>query len=163
MSADTDLVQRLTEEEFIKGDIDLFDEIVDANYVEHDAPPGIPADRERLKAMAAAVSAGFSDMQMEFDEFVDTDDGRVVENWLMTARHTGELFGMPASGGQVQVRGMELWRCDHRLYAILRSIPNKLGGVISITLAIIILLIYPYNSIQRFPSIAYYPLTQLFF
>ena len=49
------------------------------------------------------------------------------------------------------------------LYAILRSIPNKLGGVISITLAIIILLIYPYNSIQRFPSIAYYPLTQLFF
>lgn len=113
MSADTDLVQRLTEEGFIKGDLGVFDEIVDANYVEHDAPDGIPADREGLKAMAAAVDSGLSDKHMQFDEFVDTDDGRVVENWAMTARHTGDVFGMQASGQEVHIRGMELWRCDH--------------------------------------------------
>lgn len=48
-------------------------------------------------------------------------------------------------------------------YAILRSIPNKLGGVIALVLSIAILFIIPLTNIRKFRGIQYYPLNQLIF
>ena len=48
-------------------------------------------------------------------------------------------------------------------YAILRSIPNKLGGVIAIFSAILILLLLPYTHTQAFLSNAFYPFSQVLF
>ena len=48
-------------------------------------------------------------------------------------------------------------------YAILRSIPNKLGGVVALALAVIILYILPfYNSID-FKGLILYPFGKLIF
>lgn len=49
------------------------------------------------------------------------------------------------------------------LYAILRSIPNKLGGVIALAAALIILFIPPYTWPQIKLPISLYPLTQIIF
>jgi len=49
------------------------------------------------------------------------------------------------------------------VYAILRSIPNKLGGVLALFLAILILFILPLSSNIKKQSITFYPLTQLIF
>lgn len=48
-------------------------------------------------------------------------------------------------------------------YAILRSIPNKLGGVTAIFAAILILVILPYIKRQARRRLAFYPLTQTLF
>ena len=48
-------------------------------------------------------------------------------------------------------------------YAILRSIPNKLGGVIAIFSAIIILFVLPFLRKQNLSSSAFYPITQSLF
>lgn len=48
-------------------------------------------------------------------------------------------------------------------YAILRSIPNKLGGVIALVLSIAILLIMPFSHIYKFQGIQFYPLNQILF
>jgi len=48
-------------------------------------------------------------------------------------------------------------------YAILRSIPNKLGGVIALVLSIAILFILPFSHIRKFRWIQYYPLNQVIF
>jgi ubiquinol-cytochrome c reductase cytochrome b subunit len=48
-------------------------------------------------------------------------------------------------------------------YAILRSIPNKLGGVIALVLSIAILFILPFSYIRKFRGIPHYPLNQLLF
>lgn len=48
-------------------------------------------------------------------------------------------------------------------YAILRSIPNKLGGVIAIFAAILILFILPFSIIQQRRSLSFYPINQLIF
>ena len=58
------------------------------------------------------VVGAFSNRKAEFDEFVDTTDGRVTENWAMTGTHTGGAFGLPTSGQDVRVRGVEIWRCQ---------------------------------------------------
>lgn len=49
------------------------------------------------------------------------------------------------------------------LYAILRRIPNKLGGVILIFRGILILIILPHLHTAKQNSLAFYPLCQIFF
>nr|YP_007025695.1 cytochrome b [Neotrypaea thermophila]AEW68334.1 cytochrome b [Neotrypaea thermophila] len=48
-------------------------------------------------------------------------------------------------------------------YAILRSIPNKLGGVIALVLSVAILFILPFTHFSNFRSLNFYPLNQILF
>ncbi len=48
-------------------------------------------------------------------------------------------------------------------YAILRSIPNKLGGVVAMFAAILILLLVPLIFNQKHRGLIFYPLTQIIF
>lgn len=49
------------------------------------------------------------------------------------------------------------------IYAILRSIPNKLGGVLALFAAILILLLPPLTKIISKRSLSFYPINQLLF
>nr|AXS66059.1 cytochrome b [Cucujoidea sp. 42 KM-2017] len=48
-------------------------------------------------------------------------------------------------------------------YAILRSIPNKLGGVIALVLSILILVILPFTNKKMMKSNSFYPINKLLF
>nr|WBU94531.1 cytochrome b [Ceratitis capitata]WBU94544.1 cytochrome b [Ceratitis capitata] len=48
-------------------------------------------------------------------------------------------------------------------YAILRSIPNKLGGVIALVLSIAILAILPFYNLSKFRGIQFYPINKILF
>nr|YP_009045923.1 cytochrome b [Myomenippe fornasinii]CDR98406.1 cytochrome b [Myomenippe fornasinii] len=48
-------------------------------------------------------------------------------------------------------------------YAILRSIPNKLGGVIALVASVAILMILPFTHTSQFRSLTFYPLNQFLF
>nr|QHF17698.1 cytochrome b [Trichiosoma vitellina] len=48
-------------------------------------------------------------------------------------------------------------------YAILRSIPNKLGGVIALFMSIMMLMILPFYYMKNFKSMSFYPINQFMF
>lgn len=48
-------------------------------------------------------------------------------------------------------------------YAILRSIPNKLGGVVALISSILVLLILPYLHKNRFKGLRFRPLSKIIF
>nr|YP_009537803.1 cytochrome b [Parasarpa zulema]AYN60520.1 cytochrome b [Parasarpa zulema] len=48
-------------------------------------------------------------------------------------------------------------------YAILRSIPNKLGGVIALIMSILILIILPFTFNKKIQGIQFYPMNQILF
>lgn len=48
-------------------------------------------------------------------------------------------------------------------YAILRSIPNKLGGVVALVLSIAILLICPFLPRGKFRGLTFYPARKVLF
>nr|YP_010692520.1 cytochrome b [Ixias pyrene]WBV74673.1 cytochrome b [Ixias pyrene] len=48
-------------------------------------------------------------------------------------------------------------------YAILRSIPNKLGGVIALIMSILILVILPFTFNKKIQGIQFYPINQMIF
>nr|WML23682.1 cytochrome b [Callithrix sp.]WML23686.1 cytochrome b [Callithrix sp.]WML23698.1 cytochrome b [Callithrix sp.]WML23704.1 cytochrome b [Callithrix sp.]WML23711.1 cytochrome b [Callithrix sp.] len=48
-------------------------------------------------------------------------------------------------------------------YAILRSIPNKLGGVLALAMSILVLMIIPMTHMSKQQSMAFRPITQIMF
>merc|ERR1711976_737135 len=48
-------------------------------------------------------------------------------------------------------------------YAILRSIPNKLGGVIALAMSILILIISPFIYKSKFRGFIFYPINKFYF
>nr|UZT67522.1 cytochrome b [Figites sp. ZJUH 20220009] len=48
-------------------------------------------------------------------------------------------------------------------YAILRSIPNKLGGVIALLLSVVIIMILPFYNNNNMQSMVFYPLNQIMY
>nr|YP_009244851.1 cytochrome b [Amynthas carnosus]AMO26936.1 cytochrome b [Amynthas carnosus]BDQ43868.1 cytochrome b [Amynthas carnosus] len=49
------------------------------------------------------------------------------------------------------------------MYAILRSIPNKLGGVVALFAAIVVMFIMPMTTMSNKRSLSFYPMNQLMF
>jgi steroid delta-isomerase-like uncharacterized protein len=111
--ADRDIIKRLTNDGFLGGNAAVVDELFADEFVDHDPPPGVPGTKEGVRMLIQMINGAFSDMAVEFDEYSDTTDGCVVENWAMTGKHTGEAFGLPPSGQSVRVRGVEIFRCEN--------------------------------------------------
>ena len=77
MGVDADIVRRLTDEAFIGGTTSSIDDLVAERYVDHDPPPGLSGDRDGLRQAAEMVAGAFSDRKMEFDEYIESSDGRI--------------------------------------------------------------------------------------
>lgn len=53
----------------------------------------------------------FSDLQSQEDMII-ADGDRVVIQWTITAKHTGDFFGIPATQRQIQISGMDVLRVE---------------------------------------------------
>jgi steroid delta-isomerase-like uncharacterized protein len=62
-------------------------------------------------AMMQATYAGLPDFRVVLEDQFATDD-RVVCRWSSHGTHSGELFGMPASGRNIEYTGVSLWEFD---------------------------------------------------
>lgn len=104
------ILRRYFEEAWNKGRLEVLDEIVALNYVNHDPfVPGLPPGPEGLKPIFAGLRAAFSDLHYTLEDLVAEGD-KVVTRWTMRGTHTGELMGIPATGRQVAVGGMQIER-----------------------------------------------------
>jgi len=103
------IVRRLTEEGFVGGKVDIVDDVVGENCVDHDPMPGQGQCRGGQRHTCQMVVNGLSHRSTLQDDFLAVGD-TVVENWVFQGTHTGEFLGVPATGKQIQVRGIEIWR-----------------------------------------------------
>ena len=103
------VVRRLTQEGFVDGKIEVVDEIVAEDCIDHDPMPGQGQGREGQRHTCRMVVDGLSNRNTLQDDFLAVGD-IVVENWIFQGTHTGDFLGVPASGKQLQVRGIEIWR-----------------------------------------------------
>ena len=102
-------VRRLTQEGFVGGKVDVVDDVVADSCVDHDPLPGQSQGAAGQKQTCQMVVAGLSDRRTLQDDLLAIDDV-VVENWLFEGTHTGDFMGVPATGRQLHVRGIEIWR-----------------------------------------------------
>ena len=94
---------------FTKGDVGAVDEYLAEDFVNHDPPMGVPADREGMRQAAAMFRAGFPDWHSDTGILV-ADGDLVVEQFTASGTHRGEIFGVPPSDRAVSMPGINIWR-----------------------------------------------------
>ena len=94
--------RRIPLEVFSQGRLEVVDEICAPDVVEHaELPPGIPAGREGIKAIASELRKGFPDLNYRID--LQIAEGDFVSGYVtVTGTHKGEVFGMPATGKRAE-------------------------------------------------------------
>ena len=105
------ILDRLNEEVLRQGNADAVDELLSADFVEHDPPPGMAGDRVGFKDFIRNIHQAFADqLHTVHDQIADGD--RVFERWTMTATHAGEFMGIPATGRRVTLTGIDISRIE---------------------------------------------------
>jgi steroid delta-isomerase-like uncharacterized protein len=105
--------RRLAEEGFAQGNVDVIDEVVAENFVNHDpgAPPDLPPGREGVKVLATLYRSAFPDTQFTIEDIVAEGD-KVVTRWKARGTHQGDFAGLPATGKQATVTGITIDRVE---------------------------------------------------
>jgi predicted ester cyclase len=103
------LVRRFFEDGWNKQNLALVDELLSADYVDHNLPPGFPPTRDGFKQSASTYWSGFPDGRIEIEDQVAEGD-TVVTRWSGRATHTGEFMQIAPTGKQVAVDGITINR-----------------------------------------------------
>ena len=106
-----ELMRRFYDELVNQGKLDLIDELLSENFVEHEEFPGISQDREGVKQFFAMLRAAFPDVTMTPEHIVVEDD-IAVGNVKVRGTHQGEFMGIPASGRSIDVREVDVVRFE---------------------------------------------------
>jgi steroid delta-isomerase-like uncharacterized protein len=109
------VLDRINEEAFNRGDVSVVDELVADDFVDHDPMPGMPPNREGLKAMIRDLHQAFPDFHTEVEDQIVAGD-KVVERWSCTGTQEGEFMGIPPTNRHVEIHGIDISRlADGRL------------------------------------------------
>jgi predicted ester cyclase len=82
--------------------VDIADETVSPDFVDHDGPGGKPADREVDKVMMRGMHARYPDLHVTIEDMIAERDKVACRNvWRATD---------PASGNKLSFKGIVIWR-----------------------------------------------------
>jgi steroid delta-isomerase-like uncharacterized protein len=112
MSAESNkaLSRRLLEEAFNAGNIDVIDELVTTDFVNHDAAlPEPMVGPDAAKATISGYRTAFPDLRITIEEQIADDQG-VATRWSAKGTHEGDLMGMAPTGKQATVTGITIDR-----------------------------------------------------
>ena len=99
-----EVMRRIFQQIVVEGDLDLADELLDENYVEH--PEDVPG-RQAWKERIAMFRRAFPDLSVTIDEMV-VDGDRVATRTTIRGTHKEDLMGIPATGRAVEVIGVDI-------------------------------------------------------
>jgi len=103
-------VRRFYDELFAAGKMNVaaIDQHLADNFVGHDLPPGLTG-REGFKKFVGMFAASFSDTTRLEAHDVISSENKVVVRWSSAGRHTGEFMGLPATGQQIRLKGIDIF------------------------------------------------------
>ena len=103
------MVRRLYEEVANAKQLDVIDEIVHSDTVDHDPFPGMPTKgTEAYRAIFGASIAAFPDFHMRIDALIAEGD-RVAVQGTISGTQQGEFMGMPPTGNAFSVANIEVF------------------------------------------------------
>jgi len=104
------LVRRALDETYAKGNLELANELVHPDFVDHEpAHPEQPSGPESVKQTARQLQGAFGGLRFEVEDEIAEGD-KVVQLVTMSGRHTGPLMGHEPTGRQFAVRHIYIWR-----------------------------------------------------
>src|SRR5262245_32111275 len=103
------LVRRYYEEALSHGDWAALDQIVSADFVEHERVPNVPPTVGGLKQKYDLLRGGFTDLTFTVEEVFARAD-RVAVSVTVSGTHTGLFMGRPPSGRTFAAASVSIFR-----------------------------------------------------
>ena len=104
------LVRRALEEIYANGDLELANELVHPDFVDHEpAHPGQPTGPESVKQTVRHLHGMFGELRFEVEDEI-AEGHKVVQLVTMSGRHTGPLMGREPTDRAFAVRHIYIWR-----------------------------------------------------
>ena len=120
------LVRRFVDEVQSAGNIDLIDELCSPEFVNHSAPPGMPADCEGIKIVTAMFRQAFPDSYFTVEDMIAEGD-KVATRKTFHGTHEGEFMGIPPSGRSVSMGLIDIVRISEGRVVEHWSMGDSLG------------------------------------
>ena len=108
LDTNEEVVRRFANEVLNKGDYSVMRELVHTDYV-YRSPHQELHGPEALEGLLTAYRTGLPDMTTSIDELIVSGE-KIAISIALTGTHLGDLMGIPATGNQVNVRGMVISR-----------------------------------------------------
>jgi steroid delta-isomerase-like uncharacterized protein len=105
------LLKRFYDEGWNANDLEVYDELVTEDFVDHQAMPGLPPGREGFKQLNVMFRSAFPDVWVNVEGIIAEGD-MVSCRWTSTGTHKGDLFGIPATGRPVKVTATVVYRVE---------------------------------------------------
>ncbi len=100
---------RWAEEVINQGRLEVLDEILAPNIVDHDPAPDQGPGPEGFKSFFSAMRTAFPDIHVTGETMVAEGDKLAVA-YRMEGTHEGELMGLAPTGRKVSIRGLQIAR-----------------------------------------------------
>jgi len=120
------LVRRFVDEVQSGGNTDLIDEICSPEFVNHSAPPDLPADREGIKILTTMFRGAFPDSYFTVEDMIAEGD-KVVTRKTFRGTHEGEFMSISPSGRTVSVSLIDVVRISDGKVVEHWSVGDDLG------------------------------------
>lgn len=107
------LIKRYFEEVWNNGNLNILDEIISTDYINHN--PGTPnpvRGAEGLKPIVAAIRKAFPDLKYVIENMVISDT-HVAVHTTMHGTHKGDFFGLAPSNKAIKVGQMQIERIEN--------------------------------------------------
>jgi predicted ester cyclase len=126
------VVRRLIDEGFSNGRLEVCDELVADESVEHqDFGPGHAPGAEGVKAVIRSLRGGFSDFRLTIEDLVVAGDTVWTRN-VATGTHDGMFSGNPPTGRPIRITVFDVLRVVDGKIVEHWGVPDRLGALIQI-------------------------------
>jgi steroid delta-isomerase-like uncharacterized protein len=106
------VVRRLVEKAQAGGNLQVIDELISPDFIDHSAWPGIPATREGVKQIFGMFQTALPDLQVIIHDQIAEGD-RVATRKTLRGTHRGALLGVPPSGNVIAIEVIDILRVQN--------------------------------------------------
>lgn len=105
-----EIVEEFNEAIYEQGNLDRADELI-ADDFRHHAPFPTPQGLEGFKQFLSQFQQAFPDSTSGAEEFI-VDGNKVAVRYTMRGTHRGEFMDIPATGRNVELQGISIYRVE---------------------------------------------------
>ncbi len=127
------ITRRVLVELFENGNLEAIDELIDPEFVNHEAPPGNPQGPEGMKETITWLRGLWGPMRAEIEDEICEGD-KVVARVTMHGRHVGEFLGQPPTGKDFATKQIHIWRLQDGMVIEHWSVRDDLGQALQLEL-----------------------------
>lgn len=127
------LVLRLIDEAQSNGRLDVVDELLADDFVDHTPLPGVPPTRDGVKMLFGYLRSAFPDLQVHVQEQI-AEGEKVATRKVFEGTHRGEFLGVAPTGRIISFEVIDILTfragkiAEHRVILDQAALQRQLAG-----------------------------------